>query len=240
MKKQLIKEITNINKLIKNEQKIKSELILKITPLEQEINLIEEKFKLEINDKNIYENIPKITKIKKLYETSIRKNRERIFIQYNLNNYKKENETKEKNLQKTNSNNNIKYNNIINQNNNISIENNVLKKEITFLSKKHNLTPKKKEKRRKNGESKKRNGNAINKITNSCIYNMHYFIKKLYKNINVDKPTTSNIEKKSYEEKGKLLNKTIYELYCENIMTKRFKGDKDIIDVDKNKQKIKN
>ena len=54
MKKQLIKEITNINKLIKNEQKIKSELILKITPLEQEINLIEEKFKLEINDKNIY------------------------------------------------------------------------------------------------------------------------------------------------------------------------------------------
>ena len=30
----------------------------------------------------------------------IRKNRERIFIQYNLNNYKKENETKEKNLQK--------------------------------------------------------------------------------------------------------------------------------------------
>ena len=138
--------------------------------------------------------------------------------------------------QKTNSNNNIKYNNIINQNNNISIENNVLKKEITFLSKKHNLTPKKKEKRRKNGESKKRNGNAINKITNSCIYNMHYFIKKLYKNINVDKPTTSNIEKKSYEEKGKLLNKTIYELYCENIMTKRFKGDKDIIDVDKNKQ----
>ena len=100
MKKQLIKEITDINKLIKNEQKIKSELILKITPLEQEINLIEEKFKLEINDKNIYENIPKITKIKKLYETSIRKNRERIFIQYNLNNYKKENETKEKNLQK--------------------------------------------------------------------------------------------------------------------------------------------
>ena len=91
MKKQLIKEITDINKLIKNEQKIKSELILKITPLEQEINLIEEKFKLEINDKNIYENIPKITKIKKLYETSIRKNRERIFIQYNLNNYKKEN-----------------------------------------------------------------------------------------------------------------------------------------------------
>jgi len=98
------------------------------------------------------------------------------------------------------------------------------------------LPKKNKKNRRKNSESKKRNGNAINKITNSCIYNMHYFIKKLYKNINVDKPTTSNIEKKSYEEKGKLLNKTIYELYCENIMTKRFKGDKDIIDVDKNKQ----
>ena len=36
MKKQLIKEITDINKLIKNEQKNKSELDLKIDSLEQE------------------------------------------------------------------------------------------------------------------------------------------------------------------------------------------------------------
>ena len=100
MKKQLIKEITDINKLIKNEQKIKSDLDLKIESLEQEIDLIENKFKSEIKDELIYENLPKISKLNKLYETSIRKNREKIYIQYHLKNFQKENELKEKNLQK--------------------------------------------------------------------------------------------------------------------------------------------
>ena len=77
MKKQLIKEITDINKLIKNEQKIKSDLDLKIESLEQEIDLIENKFKSEIKDELVYENLPKISKLNKLYETSIRKNREK-------------------------------------------------------------------------------------------------------------------------------------------------------------------
>ena len=100
MKKQLIKEITDINKLIKNEQKIKSDLDLKIESLEQEIDLIENKFKSEIKDELVYENLPKISKLNKLYETSIRKNREKIYIQYHLKNFQKENELKEKNLQK--------------------------------------------------------------------------------------------------------------------------------------------
>ena len=100
MKKQLIKEITDINKLIKNEQKNKSELDLKLDSLEQEINSIEDKFKSQIKDENIYENYPKISKLKKLYETSLRKNREKTFIQYNLSSFQKENEIKEKNLQK--------------------------------------------------------------------------------------------------------------------------------------------
>ena len=84
MKKQLIKEITDINKLIKNEQKNKSELDLKLDSLEQEINSIEDKFKSQTKDINIYESYPKISKLEKLYETSLRKNREKIFIQYNL------------------------------------------------------------------------------------------------------------------------------------------------------------
>ena len=100
MKKQLIKEITDINKLIKNEQKIKSELDLKIDSLEQEINSIEDKFKSQINDITSYENLPKISKIKKLYETALRKNREMTYIQYHFKNFQKENEQKEKALHK--------------------------------------------------------------------------------------------------------------------------------------------
>jgi len=100
MKKQLIKEITDINKLIKNEQKNKSELDLKLDSLEQEINSIEDKFKSQTKDIKIYETYPKISKLEKLYETSLRKNREKIFIQYNLSTFQKENEIKLKNLQK--------------------------------------------------------------------------------------------------------------------------------------------
>ena len=51
MKKQLIKEIGDIIKLIKSEQKINSDLDLKIDCLEQEINIIEDKFKSQIKDK---------------------------------------------------------------------------------------------------------------------------------------------------------------------------------------------
>ena len=127
--------------------------------------------------------------------------------------------------QKTNLYINNLNNNIININDKINIEINVKKKEKAFLSNKREKISNNKNYKRKKGESKKRNGNAINKIINSCIYNIHYFIKKLYKNIDVDKPTTSNIEGQSHEAKRKLLNKTIYELYCENLMTKRFKGD---------------
>ena len=100
MKKQLIKEITDINKLIKNEQKNKSELDLKLDSLEQEINSIEDEFKSQTKDIKIYETYPKISKLEKLYETSLRKNREKIFIQYNLGTFQKENEIKLKNLQK--------------------------------------------------------------------------------------------------------------------------------------------
>ena len=133
--------------------------------------------------------------------------------------------------------NNIKINNIINLNNNINIENNSIKKEITILSKKRGRTPNKNKNKKRNGQSKKRLGNALNKIINSCIHNLHFFIEKRYKNINVDKPTTSNISGQSHKAKREFLNKTIYELYCDNIMTKRFKGDTNIKEkVDKKKR----
>ena len=100
MKKQLIKEITDINKLIKNEQKIKSDLDLKLDSLEQEINIIEDKFLSQIKDKITTENFPKLSKINKLYETSLRKNREKTYIQYYLKNFQKENDLKIKSYQK--------------------------------------------------------------------------------------------------------------------------------------------
>ena len=100
MKKQLIKEISDINKLIKNELKIKSDLDIKIDTLEQEINIIEEKFELKIKDIKNPENIPKLSKLNKLFHTSLRKNKEKTYIQYYLKNFQKENDIKIKTLQK--------------------------------------------------------------------------------------------------------------------------------------------
>ena len=100
MKKQLIKEITDINKLIKNELKIKSDLDIKIDTLEQEINIIEEKFESKIKDIKNPENIPKLSKLNKLFFTSLRKNKEKTYIQYYLKNFQKENDIKIKTLQK--------------------------------------------------------------------------------------------------------------------------------------------
>ena len=100
MKKQLIKEISDINKLIKNELKIKSDLDIKIDTLEQEINIIEEKFESKIKDIKNPENIPKLSKLNKLFFTSLRKNKEKTYIQYYLKNFQKENDIKIKTLQK--------------------------------------------------------------------------------------------------------------------------------------------
>ena len=100
MKKQLIKEITDINKFFKNEQKIKQETNTELINLEHEINSIEEKIKILITKKNEYNKIPKISTLDKLYQGSIKKNKEITFIEYNLSKYQKENEIKEAKLQK--------------------------------------------------------------------------------------------------------------------------------------------
>ena len=84
---------------------------------------------------------------------------------------------------------------------------------------------------------KKRKGNASYKIYSSCANNLHYFIKKNYKYININKPTVTNNKKKSHEAMRQLFNKTLYELYCDNVMSKRFKGDIEIKEIDINKRK---
>ena len=100
MKKQLIKEISEINKLIKNDTKTKKETKLEINNLEKEINIIERKIQNYYKDKNEYNKIPKITNLQKLYESMIKKNKEKIFIEYNLLEFQKENDNKLSKLQK--------------------------------------------------------------------------------------------------------------------------------------------
>ena len=100
MKKQLIKEIIDINKLLKNEQKLKKESTDEIIKKEGEIQLIEEKIKSVIKDIKQYNEIPKLSTLTKLYETYNKTNKEKAFIENNLIKFKKENESKEQQLQK--------------------------------------------------------------------------------------------------------------------------------------------
>ena len=61
---------------------------------------IEEKFESKIKDIKNPENIPKLSKLNKLFFTSLRKNKEKTYIQYYLKNFQKENDIKIKTLQK--------------------------------------------------------------------------------------------------------------------------------------------
>ena len=99
MKKKLIKEILDINKLYKKEEKNKNEYNEEIKNLEQEINIIEEKIKSSIKDKSKYDKIQKLSLLNTLYEISKKKNKEKIFLENNLLRYKKENENKELKLE---------------------------------------------------------------------------------------------------------------------------------------------
>jgi chromosome segregation ATPase len=100
MKKQLIKEVLDINKLLKKEEKQKNESNIEIKNLEQEINSIEDKLKSIIKNQNEYDKLPKISILAKLYEKSKKINREKTFIENNLIQFKKENESKEAKLEK--------------------------------------------------------------------------------------------------------------------------------------------
>ena len=99
MKKQILKEILDINKSLKNELKVKSEHHNEINNLEKEIMIIEEKIEEDFKDKAEYNKFPKVSTLQKLYESLIKTTKEKTFIQYNLLNFQKENERKESKLQ---------------------------------------------------------------------------------------------------------------------------------------------
>jgi len=115
MKKQILREISDTNKSLKSELKLKSENHSEINNLEKEIMIIEEKIKNDYKDKAEYNKLPKISTLQKLYESLIKTSKEKTFIEYNLLNFQKENEIKESQLQaklkdlldKSNSNNEI-------------------------------------------------------------------------------------------------------------------------------------
>ena len=100
MKKQLIKEVLDLNKLLKKEEKIKNQSNNEIFNLEQEMKIIEEKIKATIKDKNEYDKLPKLSTLNKLYEKSKKENKEKNFIENNLIDFKKENAKKESKLEK--------------------------------------------------------------------------------------------------------------------------------------------
>jgi len=115
MKKQILKEILDTNKSLKNELKVKSEKHNEINKLEKEIMIIEEKIKEDFKDKKEYNKFPKVSTVQKLYKSLIKESSEKTFLEYNLLNFQKENESKELQLQaklkklldKSNSNNEV-------------------------------------------------------------------------------------------------------------------------------------
>jgi len=100
MKKQLIKEILDIDKLLKKEIKIKEKSNNELQNIINEENNIEDKIKRLKLSNNKLNQIQNISLINKLYSMSIKKNKEKIFIQNNLFLYKKKNDEKELELEK--------------------------------------------------------------------------------------------------------------------------------------------
>ena len=99
MKKKILKEISDTSKSLKNELKVKSEKHNEINNLEKEIMIIEEKIKKDFKDKEEYNKFPKVSEVQKLYESLIKSTKEKTFLEYNLLNFQKENESRESQLQ---------------------------------------------------------------------------------------------------------------------------------------------
>ena len=95
MKKQLIKEILDIDKLLKNEIKLKEKSKHELQNLNKEINIIEEKIKkAKLSNKKL-DKIENFLILNKLYLKKIKTNKEKTFIENNLLEYKNQNQQKE-------------------------------------------------------------------------------------------------------------------------------------------------
>jgi len=97
MKNKLKKEILDITKQIKNEQKIRTELNNELIKYEKEIQSINNKIK---NSSEFNNNNSKLSKLEKFYKLIIQRNKEKTTIEYNYDNYFSENKTKEQEYQK--------------------------------------------------------------------------------------------------------------------------------------------
>ena len=100
MKKQLIKEILEIDKEMKSEIKQKEKSNNELESLIKEVNVIEEKIKKLKLSNNKLKKIQNISILNKAYSISIKKNKEKTFIENNLFQFKKQNEQKEAELEK--------------------------------------------------------------------------------------------------------------------------------------------
>ena len=100
MKKKLIKDILEIDKLLKNERKNKEKVNKELLKLNNQINLIEEKIQI----KNINNNSPKkilnLSSLNNLYSIALKKHNKKIFIENNLSHFKRQKEEKEVELEK--------------------------------------------------------------------------------------------------------------------------------------------
>lgn len=100
MKKQLIKEILDIDKELKNEIKQNEKSNNELKNLVKEVDIIEEKIKKVKLNNNKIGKIQNISLLNKAYSISIKKNKEKTFIENNLFQFKKQNEQKEAELEK--------------------------------------------------------------------------------------------------------------------------------------------
>lgn len=92
-----MKEILSINKLLKNENKLKTKISKELECLNNNIKAIEEK----INNSNAKSKskIINLSILEKLYTKSLKKNKEKLLIENNLSEYQDMNQQKEKELE---------------------------------------------------------------------------------------------------------------------------------------------
>ena len=99
MKKKLIKDILEIDKLLKYERKNKEKVNKELLKLINQINLIDEKIQIKNINNNTSKKILNISSLNNLYSIALKKNK-KAFIENNLSYFKKQNEEKEIELEK--------------------------------------------------------------------------------------------------------------------------------------------
>ena len=101
MNKKLQKEISNLEKLHKTESTLKTDKENQLSSLEPKISAIESKIQKVIPNQSEYQKLPKLSLLEKLYSFSIDKTKEKISMEINYEDLKKENKQKEIELEKT-------------------------------------------------------------------------------------------------------------------------------------------